>query len=592
MILNMKNILLVIKKKVHNLQRKTTINYLMIAIMIVFITSVLFIGKSFCFPGTSGDELGYLYHAYKYAGLDFKELMTNSAYYGNGMGLIWYPIIRLCNFKIEAIYLALMLSNAIFVLGGYCISNWVMQQLYPKWESKMRIICCGVVLFIPYTYFYIFMAASPESILYFLYWCLIATIYKLIDSNKVCYTILLCMLSLFMIFVHLRTLGILIMTLVFLMSLVILKKISFKHLAIYFTAVVATVLLWNIHLEYYHNHIGYINTEVMVNTEVNILRRLSIIISDLLSSVVGMSGTIFAYLVGGGIALYLGVLYIGKDVFSLIKNWTKKEMKTNSLISAYVFLVSIGNIFAFYGMGVTVFNRLDQVVYTRYTDNIVSVLILMGMYYLSTNDKWYKNIYTYLLFIILTMTVTIKSLQGVTGQVFAEDSSPAIGGFFALNFEPNLFYFSIIKALIVAIMSCLILYYLQLIKMKLNSSKHLGYVAKYAIIITVGLTSLYMSVGSIDKRYDNSLEIYTSYKNLGNYIEELGAEDIIYINNGNTYNIEMRYLKLLIWDEEINIIEIENLDETHTEGMVILAHPSVEIKDLENIYTGNLKVYQ
>ena len=374
------------------------------------------------------DEIGYWGIAAQLAGYDWKDIMSHLSYYSFGYSILLVPILGLHHLGVSmascyqiAIFINIIMLDATIFMALYVAKRWV-----PKINKYYRLMC---VLTITLYSNNILQSntAWPETCIYFLYWLILSLLIKMLESisikkniDKTALTAVV-ILSAYVFCVHMRTIAVpitvfLILTGYFLKSKFLKngfnKKILLKIGII--VAIIVIVVLGCISL-----------TEIFVyqlNEPANgVANTLSETFASLKNyiSIEGV-GDIFLSFLGKvyyqGIASYL-LSFFGFGV--LVKKYivgyfirSEKSIPINIIqfgSAVFVIISSVGSLLVSsiymsdcFLRGIPWSARADRVVYGRYTEFLVPVLMLVALLHLGQLRRYFDVIMGSIFCLLLT----------------------------------------------------------------------------------------------------------------------------------------------------------------------------------------------
>lgn len=337
------------------------------------------------------DEFGYWSNAAYFAGYDWSEINQFNSYYSYGYSFLLSIIIRLCANSQNLYRIAIGLNIAcvccmflgLIKIGimlcdkaskTYIIVVSLISVLYPSIIANMHVAWCETTLSVTYL-------------------IVVLTLILFLQSRKYIFLILFCCGSFFCYIVHQRSLGILCSGVVIVVLLWTLQYIDWKRfilgIACFSILIIGHKIIKNNILDYVFvvatnenaniNDYGSIISHVLQLLNPEGIRRLCL----------SVFGKILYLLIASMGIIGFSFVYIFDNTFTFFKSKKKgTEDKNNNLfvISVYMFLsivstLLISAVFTVEG------NRLDTLVYGRYTEWMIAPVILMGFLYADANRK-------------------------------------------------------------------------------------------------------------------------------------------------------------------------------------------------------------
>lgn len=543
---------------------------------------VVFRLKNSIFPATTADEFGYMYHAAKMSGWDWKELVQYYPYYGIGIGLIWVPFFRVFS-STTLIYQSIVVLNGVFLALSFLISIKCADTLFKDWNKWIKLASCFCITLYPSNFFYARVALS-ETLLYLLFWICFFMLLKFIETRKVRWIVGLSIFSGYMILVHLRTLGIALIMLTFVCYFCVKNKELYRNIVVILIALLIAFGLSRFIQTVYYNSLGGSNSSNVANASIPIKGIISTFFMNVGSSIKGGMGHAFYYLISGGICGACGLIYIFKKNFLQFKFLLLKKDDIDCKNDIYTFLLIefILNFIVFFVNPHESILRYDVAVSGRYLENIMGPILLCGFYFITNCCKIMSSyIEIYILGIIGCMPFLIRNMNNAVEPIFASDSAPALGGFFSFDMTNLSIDFSLIKILCITIgMFCFLGMICRIIMKKTGENK---YIIGGIALISVAVYWSYLGIQSESNFTKQRLELYSEYKDMKVTIEEYGCEDILFVQDIPDSRNSIKYLQFLFKEKIIDVKKSEEL-EASDDKKAIFCNKNEHIMEFEEGY--------
>lgn len=159
-------------------------------------------------PSVINDEFGYWISAASFGGKDWSSSAQGVFYYSYGYGIILSLILRVFN-NYEIIYKAAIALNAIWLLCSFELLYSLAKILFPKKRKDFTSLICLVVALYSSN---ICLAnyTLPEVFLFFLFCLITWALVKLLKTDRLSYSILFSIVSVYSFMVHQRMLAVLV----------------------------------------------------------------------------------------------------------------------------------------------------------------------------------------------------------------------------------------------------------------------------------------------------------------------------------------------------------------------------------------------
>lgn len=166
------------------------------------------------------DEFGYWGCGAQMAGLDWKELLSQSDYYSYGYGIILSMLFRL-GIEARVMFKIAVAINILLLISSFEMALYAGKELFPDVDKYFLIgAACMVTLFSNNVY-QIFMGA-PETLLYFLFWCITISLLHVVRKRRPVDLVCLVGVTAYIYMVHGRSIGVVLGVLITLVFLAIL----------------------------------------------------------------------------------------------------------------------------------------------------------------------------------------------------------------------------------------------------------------------------------------------------------------------------------------------------------------------------------
>jgi hypothetical protein len=570
---------------------------LQIAILLVLSGIILFRLEQFDMPASTTDELGYLSFPAQVVGLNWKDLMQYTDFYGKGYGMLLIPLYALLYKVPWVIYKLAICLNLLFLILSFYSSLYCAKKLFPKWNKMMRLACCFILTLYPTNLFYSHIAL-PEVLLYLLFWLTILCLINYSEKRHFKWLVIFIFILGYMYLVHLRTIGILLASVITIVFLLLRKEISLKQIAIIIGLFIGIVIIIKLFQYFHYEYIGGQNELNVANVSVTKANSIIMIIIESISNLgaytMAILGRMYYLLVTGNIIFLLGISYLFKNVYNIIKETIKGEHQ-QEYVEVYIFLVlAFGITLLGSATGGIHIRRMDIPVYGRYIENTIGPILLCGGYVLTTIEKFLKRItIAYTAAILCLGPIVYMLMQRAEEKYFISDSAVGLGGFFYRNMQGKDFGASLILASIVAIAISLIICFINVIKLK-------GMLTSIVLISVIGL--YWLSLGKSSEKEFFEVRQNLQYKYIDIIFSVLDSDksaEIIYIRGKEPYCVAAKYVQFLVSDRKITVINKEDVDvEVLEKKDFVMVYDSYEINenllDKYNmvVETNDLCVYQ
>ena len=547
------------------------------------------------------DEIGYWGIAAQMAGYSWEGIMSHLQYYSFGYSFWLVPILWLHRLGVGmsvcyklAIVLNVVMLDATFFMALYVAKRWA-----PKVNKYYRLLCVLMITLYSNNILHSNTAWS-EICIYFLYWGIIVLAFRIFDYKRIPDMIALIVLSLYLFAVHMRMIAVPI-AVVMVIALYFFKtssKIStqkmLKIVAICAGGCLLAVVVVVVIKSYVEGNVYQMEGDRGINTFAGNLSKLKFFTTPAgwADIMLGFLGKVYYQGVASFLLSYLGFGLIAKRLFVTFRN-RKQGVKFQSLdyVALLIILATIGSL-----MVSTLFKvntilsgtpsepRADSVIYGRYTEVMINILILIACLYLGQIRKHAELIVTSLVLMVITAIAVQYQWDALSfyQEIRNSNGVDTIAHFFVEGFDNTAYYAAVVAICVFGIIcfACM--------REKISSK------AVARVLVVVGLLLWYVSQGM-----NATHELAKGWKektvaSVADLIELVEDVPVYCVGSPNT---DIKMLQWEIAEREIYVItasEVETIKDT--EAVVLSADDHVLIGQISDhmdfLYSsGTIAVY-
>ncbi len=379
---------------------------LVVMSVITFLINICFIAESKMIY-MSEDEFGPIAIAAYFCGQDWTSVLQNTAYYSYGYSLILTPLFWLTN-SAESFYRAAIVLNALFTAAIVPVSYYIGKRIcfYTK-KINLFLVSFAVANFVVNVGRS--QSAWCETLLTFLFWCLILNFVKLEEHINFKRVLFGAIALSFTYMVHQRTIGIFISGIICFFALCIIKKYKKKYLFCYSATIIILMAVHSGVKQFVQTNI-WLNSSTLQGNDYG--GRFQQIASRGILNLLKMA----IYTVSGHI-YYIAVATLGVGVFAvflLVKKMIAKEQMV------YVFIgLSVAATFGISILGITPsswgeWGSSSYLIYGRYIEIFLGILIYMALMFFLENQKDKISLIITMTVVILTAFFTIFGWKNIS----------------------------------------------------------------------------------------------------------------------------------------------------------------------------------
>ena len=529
------------------------------------------------------DEFGYWGIAAYLAGFDWSDAVSKIPYYSYGYSMLLVPLFWIFDNPMH-IYKAAIFLNGIMLSACFLLCYDIAKKLSRETNSYILMGFALLISMYP-TYVAYSNIAWSECLLIFTCWLLTWCFVGLDEKASSYKFVLIGFLSIYLYVIHQRALGILIASISVILMMKLLNKIKLKQ---FIMVVIPIIFLLIVH--FYLK--DYIQSNVWLNASGNLTNDYSDQASKI-SQMFTINGLIKAFKIFLGQFFYLGAasylvfyfgLYelvqkVGKSLITAIQ--TRKleilNYENNFYLNIFLLIAILSSI-AISVIFMINPNRIDQIVYGRYTDMLVGPIILLGLLKFKAKNLISTKVLLSILasFSLLTLAVyLIIQTFGLTELVLQN----AIGLLFMAT------TLNVYLPALIAILVCFLIF------RSFNQSN------KQIAITIIVITGLFFVTGNkCAEVISNSNQNVLKLTKVVNFIQTTDDNLPVYFlwddqnnptydkwDNRNTHDrLIADYYQFLLTDEPIKLVNKEELAEIEEKKFVLSAENKYLNSLLEN----------
>ena len=519
------------------------------------------------------DEFGYWAPAARIAGYDWSAITSMNSYYSYGYSILLFPIFCICKNGIWAYRLALIL-NFLMLIAIFFVLKKMAKQAFKNISDNAAIVFAAVTVTYPSLLFYS-RTTMAEVLLATMYAVICLLMYNYIRNGGMWRLIFLSVANIYIYFVHMRSVGIVISTVLILaLYLCFADKKNRKNFLIFLGMILLALAVGYMAKNWVTQNIYATADEETLkgNDYAGQMWKLKYIFTlegfkNLIISIAGK--TLYVGAASFGLA-YWGLAYslriILKKTIDLKQRFWYGYVLTSSV--AEILISSIATLSPW---------RVDTLLYGRYHDFVVPVLMFIGIYAIWTSRKTIAGT----IFIIISeapmVMLLIYSLVINKQTVFKGFMIP--GMCYVYNestFEPIKYY---CQAYLLAIFLTLLVMTFIICARKRK---------KLFILLLVTAVELVLTVRAYAVGLDSTaLGIFRDMRD-AERVEELCQEKerrIIYINSND--NASVAIMQFMLRDRVIDVYKRTGddvLEKIKDDDIVLLNYKDTYIDKMYDIY--------
>ncbi len=374
-----------------------TVNEVLIAAfaVIIFIANIGIVGKCYN-PFVFNDEMGYWTHAATIAGYDWRGVGKTLAWYSFGYSFLLAPFMKLISDPVM-LYRTMLIMNIVMEIASYFLYIYILRFLFPK-VSRLYAGAVSAAAILYTSYQFNAGITMTEAALLFVTVLITALLIRAIKKPTYLNTVCLGLLCAYIYMIHNRCIGVAASVVLAILLCLFFKKVDLRHGGAFLGALIvgfaANTIIRRILESYiWSGNAGGNNAEGMVN---NLKASLSSFdgIKRLLSVMASQAFAFCAATMCVGLFALWGIFrFTAGECVNVIKASRKKKRSKSKrspdariyvmifIFCAFISSWLISSIFMY------TFSRIDHIIYTRYFDMTVGMLIMTGLCFMQNIDK-------------------------------------------------------------------------------------------------------------------------------------------------------------------------------------------------------------
>lgn len=512
------------------------------------------------------DEFGYWSIGALLSGKDWSSLTSQAPYYSYGYSFILMFLFWLVKTPLY-MYKAAILLNFLFLVFSFALAYWCGSKVCNTINKKLLLTICFAITLYSSNVAQVHISWT-ECFLWFLMWVVISSVISILMNPKSYKIIGFSILLVFLYTVHQRTLGIVISGIILILLLGIFKKVSWKHVISFFLMFTILFVIQSILKDFFMANL-FQNNELVANNDYSgQVGKFVLLFSwkGIIYFFQSLCGKIYYLGVSSFFVIYWGLFYVIEKCLLYIKNIIKKRQENNDINLIYIFIACC----FFSTLLITVIytlapGRVDTLIYGRYNEFCIGILLLMGIYKIFTTIN---HIWKQLLFFILTFVFAIivnNALLLLNNNEYAAINSVGVSLFFSNQLSTlNVVFIALLYSVLLILMNFFILDSRLFIKNRI-----VGCYGFILVLVVSWFVAGEYVINSViipmqEEQSETILPLANSMKNYGdNY-------DLYYIKSDNTRDVNIEYFQYLLPDKSIYSIDYDDINNLVKENNTFL----------------------
>lgn len=535
------------------------------------------------------DEFGYWASAASAVGYDWSETASLGSYYSFGYSLILVPILTIISDGVMAYRVAIFINMLLMCVGVFLFAE-IVEEIFPETMTGIKILISGAAVLYPAWIFYMQMTMA-EAILIFVFSLDVYLFYKFMEKQKISTAIALAATLMFGYCVHMRTIGVVTAGVVVCLCRLIREKGNRKAFFVWFGVLVLllgiSLYLKDITTEAVFSFAG--EDALAVNDYDSQWGKIAEILtfSGMKKFIYGVVGKLYYLGLASFGTFYWALSWCLKESIRLVKHAVRKEdVQPGQWLALFLLLAVTGQVLisSIYMYDTDV---IDCLVYGRYNELLVPVMILIGIITMSKSR--------FLVPVTVLMGMALGGITALLLRVVDQGNMSGIRGYHVAGISYLLqgsnqdvrlyFWHTWLLGFGLIILVCAFVWLGSR-----RASRWWLYAGILVIEITAGL--------QINNHYTYQVN-YTNYDNMmiAEVLQEQGVEDInvLYLDEEHLPFVD--FLQMQIPEKTIHVIKEDELSSLEGKNYVMITDVETEhdeeLKELfdRKIWTNVFNLY-
>lgn len=327
----------------------------------------------------SPDEYTYWAYAACADGYDWSAITSLGSYFSYGYSIILFPIFKLCKDAITAYRIAVSL-NFFFLFVAFALLASTMRRMIPDKRMPVALFSALAVL-APWNLFYTQMTMT-EVFLVCLYIAAGSILFYYLENNRLSTLIWLMLMLMYLYIVHMRTVGILLSTMIVLLIHIFARKEKRWHIPVMLgITAILFVVTWLIKDIAITNVYGGMNPALVADNDYSgQIAKLHYIFTkegfyDLIISILGK--ILYLGLATYGL-FYWGIYALIRQSVQMFKNIKNRNKTTAQEEFSLFILLSVAAQIMIATIYLLTLGEIHDYTYGRYTELIIPFVMVLG----------------------------------------------------------------------------------------------------------------------------------------------------------------------------------------------------------------------
>jgi|GEM_PF-4643155 len=359
------------------------------------------------------DEFCVLAISAFFTGKDWSSLVQSFGYYGYGQAILYIPLFLIIKNPIH-LFQSLIVLNSVIISIIPVLAYRIFTRYIPLGKEKYAVLVSLLASVYPGNLLYSKLVWN-ETVLYLVPWLLILSICRATENINKKNSIIIALILVFGYATHGRAIGFIVVVCIGAIIYYLYTHKNFLHTNTFIITLLAGLLLNQVIKNILLLNLWKTTSENQVNnTLVNTIQRTVqyINIDGLKTVLIGMAGHIY-YTATASIGLFLIAVVAG--VLFVLHYTKSKHNDTSSNDERIFFMTLISSLMYFVGLFIGVVfllsgliapdGRGDLFIYGRYTDNLVSPVLAIGLSIILLKKVSYKRIFHHSVIIYVLLSI-------------------------------------------------------------------------------------------------------------------------------------------------------------------------------------------
>lgn len=391
----------------HAIHTNKKVHIIEILVLLVVLMAFFRHFNSHSFPSIYNDEFGYWASAAYLNGYDWSKVFSITPYYSVGYGIIIALIWKIIP-DITIVYRFILFLNYVWLIGSFFLIKKTIKKLYPDEPFYIYTLVSLCSICIPSNFIQV-NYTWPEIFLFLIFCAITYTVVCVIQHSTLLNCSLLALLLGINYIIHQRTVALCIAGTCVMLLLASSRQISVRNFIVYCLILIICLQSAFYLKDYIVNGVWNNSSTIQGNSFSGQTEKLQFILSvkGIIHLLTSAAAKVFYIIILTG-----GLIYF--SIFKFIENILKKPFNRKENFYSIFCLLCFAGTIGISAIGMIIPVTDTQLMYGRYTENILAPYIAVSVIELLKAENKFKNIILgiWITFICAIASIILKKISG------------------------------------------------------------------------------------------------------------------------------------------------------------------------------------